>query len=133
MPKLSLHHASLPVRDLETSAAFYEGALGLSRLPRPGFDFSGLWYACGDGQLHLIVNPKGSFRTAPLSTEDGHFALATDDFDAVLARLVANGYDETAADDDPKRLRVKRNSAVGFAQAFLMDPDGHIIEINLAR
>jgi glyoxylase I family protein len=133
MSQFALHHVSLPVRDLAVSAAFYDDVLGLPRLPRPGFDFTGLWYACGAGQLHLIVNAKGSFRAAPLSTRDAHYALSTDDFDAVIDGLTAHGYSETAAEDDPKRLRVKRDSVVAFAQAFLMDPDGHIIEINRAR
>lgn len=133
MPQFSLHHVSLPVRDLDVSAAFYDQALGLPRLPRPDFGFAGVWYACGAGQLHLIVNANGSYRAAPLSTGDSHFALATDDFDGALDRLTAQGYSETAADDHPRRLRVKRDSAVGFAQAFLMDPDGHVVEINLAR
>jgi len=132
MPQLGLHHVSIPVRDLAVSAEFYGQALGLARLPRLGIGPDGLWYACGAGQLHLIVNSEGSYRSAPVSGRDSHFALATDDFDGVLKQLVAFGYDESAAPDDPKHLRVNRDSGVGFAQAFLMDPDGHVVEINRA-
>ncbi|SMX40828.1 VOC family protein [Maliponia aquimaris] len=132
MPHLRLHHVSLPVRDLARAAAFYEGALGLERLERPGFGFTGLWYACGDGQLHLIVNPEGSYRSGPVTGQDAHFALATADFDGALSRLEAVGYSAETAPDDPRHLRVKRDSDAGFAQVFLMDPDGHLVEINRA-
>lgn len=133
MTQLSLHHVSLPVRDLERSAEFYDRALGLPRLARPGFGFDGLWYGCGDGQLHLILNPGGTYRQGAVTGGDVHFALSTTDFDGVLAGLTAAGYSEDAAADDPRHLRVKRDSDAGFAQMFLMDPDGHLVEINRAR
>ncbi|WP_323769585.1 VOC family protein [Antarctobacter sp.] len=133
MTQLSLHHISLPVRDLARSAEFYDNALGLPRLDRPGFGFDGVWYGCGDGQLHLIVNPDGTYRSGPVTGGDVHFALSTDDFDGVLARLAEAGYSEDAAADAPTHLRVRRDSDAGFAQAFLMDPDGHLVEINRAR
>ncbi|MBT54242.1 MAG: lactoylglutathione lyase [Mameliella sp.] len=133
MTQLSLHHISLPVRDLARSAEFYDYTLGLPRLPRPEFGFDGLWYGCGDGQLHLIVNPEGTYRNGPVTGRDIHFALSTKDFDGFIARLTAAGYSEDAAPDDPKRLRVSRDSDAGFAQIFLMDPDGHLVEINRAR
>lgn len=83
--------------------------------------------------MHLIVNPEGTYRNGPVTGRDIHFALSTKDFDGFIARLTAAGYSEDAAPDDPKRLRVSRDSDAGFAQVFLMDPDGHLVEINRAR
>lgn len=34
--------------------------------------------------------------------------------------------------NDPKRLVVVRNSPAGFLQAFVLDPDRNLIEINSA-
>lgn len=133
MTQLSLHHVSLPVRDLARSAEFYDRALGLPRLERPGFRFDGIWYGCGDGQLHLITNPEGTYRNGPVTGGDVHFALSTTDFDGALTRLEKAGYRQDAAPDDPMLLSVRRDSDAGFAQAFLMDPDGHLVEINRAR
>ncbi len=132
MPSFGLHHVSLPARDIETAAAFYENVLGLSPLERPGFSFAGRWYAVGSQQIHLIEAKDGTFRSAGLTGRDVHFALTCDDFDGVVASLVAQGYSEDLPRDDAKCMRVTRNATAGFHQAFLMDPDGHVIEINAA-
>jgi catechol 2,3-dioxygenase-like lactoylglutathione lyase family enzyme len=52
---LDLHHASFSVRDLAASLAFYEGVLGLTRLPRPEMRVEGVWLGVGSGQIHLIT------------------------------------------------------------------------------
>lgn len=133
MNSLSLHHVSLPVRDLARSARFYGTVLGLPRLDRPGFDFEGRWYSCGAGQLHLIVNPMGTYRDGPVTGGDGHFAMSTHDLDGMIAHLNQHGYRADTKQSDPCHLRIKRDSDAGFAQIFLMDPDGHLVEINRAR
>ncbi len=133
MPELELHHASIPVRDLEKSAGFYETLFGFRRLQRPPFDIPGVWLACGDRQIHLVENAGGSYRAnATIDIADTHFALRTDDFDGIVERMKANGFDETAGEGDPKRLLVLRGGLAGFDQFYLLDPDFNIIEINNA-
>jgi len=55
---MRLAHAGLIVSDLEIAAGFYEGVLGLQRLPRPDLGFPGLFYRLGiDQELHLMLLP----------------------------------------------------------------------------
>jgi glyoxylase I family protein len=90
----------------------------------------GAWLACGTLQLHLTVHRPGSFRTSNIDNDDCHFGFRTDDFDGALATLTAGGFREDAAEDDPMRVFVRRNSPAGFPQLYLLDPDRNIIEIN---
>ena len=62
-----------------------------------------------------------------------HFALRTDDFDAVLKKLVGMGFTENADPDDRKQMLVIRNSPAGFPQLYILDPDLNIVEINGAK
>lgn len=102
-------------------------------MSRPGFAFEGRWYGTADRQIHLIVNPKAPYRKvvgpAPL---DAHFAMATGDFEGLLARLGAEGYHSALPGHDPKHLIVKRNNVNGWDQMFFCDPDGHTLEVNTA-
>jgi catechol 2,3-dioxygenase-like lactoylglutathione lyase family enzyme len=130
MPQLALHHVSVIVTDLPRSLAFYTNLLGLSTIDRPPFKNVGAWLSCGALQIHLILNPRGSFRTGNVTDVDCHFAFRTDNFDGALATLTANGFREDAAEDDPMRVMVRRNGPAGFPQLFFLDPDRNIIEIN---
>lgn len=65
-------------------------------------------------------------------SNDMHFALRTDDLEAMVLYLSAYGYRKGAASDDPKYMSVKRAGRAGFDQLFLTDPDDNIIEINNA-
>lgn len=48
------------VRDLERSRAFYADLLGMTEVPRPGFQFAGLWFQAGSTQIHLILESADS-------------------------------------------------------------------------
>jgi catechol 2,3-dioxygenase-like lactoylglutathione lyase family enzyme len=133
MPNLILHHISYPVRDLSLSAGFYEELFELERLPRPSFSIAGVWFACGDRQIHLVEYPSGTFRSNPsINIGDVHFAFRTDDFEGIIARLKGKGFSETAADGDPKRLLVVSDGPAKFAQLYLLDPDLNTVEVNAA-
>ena len=117
-----LHHISISVTDLPRARAFYASVLCLAELPRPAFDFDGAWFALGDRQLHLIVHPptRTLRGTTAIDGRDGHFALRVDDYDRTLSHLRDRGV----------AVVERRVNATGWAQLFLTDPDGNVIELN---
>ena len=131
---VALHHVALPVVDLGRARRFYGEVLGLEEIHRPAaFDFPGAWFALGEGQLHLIERSGGTLREGKaLDSRDVHFAIRVVDYDAMLAHLRSHGYREDAALDDPTRIKANRKPNAGFPQIFVMDPDRHVIEINVA-
>ena len=63
MPALQVRqidHVTFVVRDLERSRAFYADLLGMTEVPRPGFQFPGLWFQAGSSQIHLILESQDS-------------------------------------------------------------------------
>ena len=121
----TLHHVSITVTDLERARHFYGTILGLRELPRPDFDFPGAWYALGDRQLHLIVHPptRTLRGTTAIDGRDGHFALRVADVDVALEVLRRH--------EVP--LLERRNNATPWAQIYVTDPDGNVIELNAER
>lgn len=116
---------TIAVRDLEPAMRFYGDVLGLREIERPGFDFSGAWYALGDRQLHLVVNEDAeSLRdaTEPNSRE-GHFALRVSDWEATVEHLKASGVEVIA----------RPQNVTPWKQAYVADPDGNVVELNAER
>ena len=120
-----LHHVSIVVTDLERAKGFYTGVLGLRELERPAFDFPGAWYELGDRQLHLIVhtNSRTLRGTTEIDSRDGHFALRVTDYDATLAHLKAHGIE----------VRERPVNVTPWSQLYVTDPDGNVVELNVAR
>ena len=127
-----LHHVSLPVTNLDRSKVFYRDVLGLKEIERPAFAFAGSWFGLGDRQLHLIVHDKPTLRSRGIDSHDVHFALRVRSYRATLAFLESKGYSANAA-DETKRLRENPVGKAGFPQAFILDPDRHVIELNAER
>ena len=120
---LRAHHTSFPVRDLQRSREFYEGVLALKQIPRPNFPFSGVWYRAGASEVHLIEVPPGmDVGAAPgsLNPLARHAAFAIDNYDETLSILKANGLQ--VLETGPEQ-----------GQMWVQDPDGHIIELIVAR
>jgi glyoxylase I family protein len=118
-----LNHVSFPVRDLERAVHFYKEVLGLEAIPRPDLPFPGAWLGGNGIQVHLIVPPEGAPLGSPppsLNPLAGHVAFAIDDYDRVVSALHAAGLETLEA-----------GSAVG--QLWVRDPDGHLIELIVAR
>jgi lactoylglutathione lyase len=113
-----LDHVALHVADVEVSRRFYSEVLLLKELQRPAFDFPGAWFRVGTHhELHLIGD-----RTEPVHSgyRGTHVALAVDELDSWERHLDAIG--ATRLD---RKIRPD-----GLLQTFLMDPDGHWIELN---
>lgn len=114
-----LLHASLLVSDLARARAFYEGLLDLQPLTeRPDLGFDGVWYAVGQGQIHLLALPNPDPQTGRPAHggRDRHVALGVDDLAALRARLDQAGLAYTL-------------SRSGRAALFMRDPDGNALEL----
>jgi len=118
MKIIELNHVAIYVRDVEKSCEFYSTVLRLERMPRPAFDFPGAWFRLGTAQeLHII---GGRTNEAVVSAPRGdHFALKVDDVESWRQHL-----QPFAA---IVRGPVKRPD--GATQIFIVDPDGHIVEL----
>ena len=58
MTLTGLHHVTFLIDDVDKAAWFYGEVLQLPANPRPDFDFPGLFYRCGEQQIHLIATPR---------------------------------------------------------------------------
>ncbi len=117
MKFLQLDHVALHVADVARSCEFYERVLRLEPMPRPAFSFPGAWYRLGERQeLHLIGN-----RTANVQSHHrgNHYALLVDDMEAWERHL-----QQLAVEYVPRRVRPD-----GAYQIYVVDPDGHYIEL----
>jgi lactoylglutathione lyase len=113
-----LNHVSIPARDLEESARFYEQLLGLERLPTPSFSVDVIWLRLGDRQLHLFQ--EGDNGPTPFH----HFGVEVDDFEAVYVRLGELGARDSAWVSSIYEL------PSGEVQLYLRDPTGNLVEID---
>jgi catechol 2,3-dioxygenase-like lactoylglutathione lyase family enzyme len=118
----ALSHVSITVADVEKARAFYTGLLGLPEIPRPAFDFPGIWYSLGgELQLHIIQNDRLGRPPAErerIEARYPHFALWTDDADRTAERIAGLGL--------PCRDVI--SGPTGLRQIFVKDPDGNMVE-----
>ena len=113
----ALDHVALHVADVERSVAFYANVLLLQPLPRPAFDFPGAWFRLGTRQeLHLLGNRQEPVLSDPRGT---HFALEVENLHDWEAHLQAQN-----ATFRPPKARPDGNR-----QIFVLDPDGHWVEL----
>jgi catechol 2,3-dioxygenase-like lactoylglutathione lyase family enzyme len=117
-----LSHVSITVTDVAKARDFYTGLLGFPEIPRPAFDFPGIWYSLGgDLQLHIILNdqlvrPAGERER--IVARYPHFALWTEDVDGTARRFEELGL----------VCRDVVSGPTGLRQLFIKDPDGNMIE-----
>ena len=114
---IHLNHVAIHVADVERSVAFYRDVLRLAPIPRPGFTFPGAWFRLGaDQELHIIGERKSDVVS---HNRGNHYALMVDDLDAWEEHLQA-----ARANYLPRRTRPD-----GALQIFVIDPDGHYVEL----
>jgi glyoxylase I family protein len=114
-----LHHASLPVTDLERARKFYGELLGLEEIERPDFPFDGTWYRAGECEVHLIVPMEGlDLGVAPseINPFAVHTAFEIEDYEATIAALREAGLEML-------------DTGVDNGQVWVQDPDGNVIEL----
>jgi lactoylglutathione lyase len=114
---LGYTHVSIPTRDAERAARWYQSLFDLEELPAPNFGFPVRWFRVGELQLHLYQRNE---ERAPMQ----HFGLAVDDFEALYDKARQTGA------LDKVRAHHLYITAAGEVQLYLRDPDGNNIEIN---
>ena len=121
----SIHHVAIGVADLVRSRRFYTTVLGLEEIPRPAFDFDGAWFRVGEQHIHLIVQCQTEMRHegASLRTRGDHIALRVQSYRETLEHLRALGM---PFEDRP-------HNKTPWPQIYIVDPDGHTIELNAER
>lgn len=118
-----LHHISFGVSDLQRSGAFYDAALGALGYRRVFEDDEAIGYGVKDGEDKLCLKLR------PDATAPGpgfHLAFAAGSRSEVdlfhAAALSAGGVDNGAPGLRP-------DYGPSYYAAFLVDPDGHRIEV----
>jgi lactoylglutathione lyase len=115
-----IDHAALHVRDVETSARFYQTVLSFARTPDPFKDSQHVWLLIGPHQqLHLI----GGATQAASQDDDVHLAFRVADVAAFSTHL-----DRLQVTHKPYGTR-----ADGVKQVYFQDPDGYWLEVNDAK
>jgi catechol 2,3-dioxygenase-like lactoylglutathione lyase family enzyme len=111
-----LEHVQLamPAGAEDEAVAFYEGLLGIPRVPKPAHlaGRGGCWFESDRVKVHLGVDAE--FRPATKA----HPAFLVDDLLALTRRLAAAGVD--VVDDEPLE---------GFDRIYVHDPFGNRIEL----
>lgn len=121
----TIDHVTLVVADLEQSRAFYAGLLGMTEKPRPDFGFPGAWFEAGATQIHLNIASEeagtpGLKYDAGKITRALHVAFLVEDATEAAEMLQAKGVEIIAG---------PRKRPDGAVQLYILDPDGHQIEI----
>ncbi|MCU1452725.1 MAG: glyoxalase [Acidimicrobiales bacterium] len=116
MPLTAIHHVQLamPPGGEDEATAFYDGVLGLARVPKPArlAVRGGCWFEAGPVRIHLGV--EYGFRAA----RKAHPALVVDDLVALLEACRAAGFEPRPGD-----------GIDGFEQAYVDDPFGNRLEL----
>lgn len=105
---------AMPAGQEPVAVAFYEGLLGLPRVPKPEAlaGRGGCWFELDAVRVHLGVEEP--FRPA----RKAHPALVVDDLAALIARIVAAGHEVADAEPLP-----------GQRRCHVFDPFGNRIEL----
>ena len=119
---MSLAHLTLPTRDVEKTARFFEQTLGYARSPLPrNTPSETVWFDIGGGQEMHVFYVEG-FEVSPFESEFGrHVAVfyPLEQFTALKARLVEQG----ATLVEPLR-------ATRFERFFFREPvNGYVFEV----
>jgi catechol 2,3-dioxygenase-like lactoylglutathione lyase family enzyme len=114
--ELGLDHVqvAMPRGEEDRARSFYGDLLGLREIPKPGplAGRGGLWFECGQLQLHLgVEEPFSPARKA-------HPAYRIQGYEKLLARLAAAGH--TAVPD---------TSLPEIERAHVFDPFGNRVEL----
>ncbi|MBX3578899.1 MAG: VOC family protein [Rhizobiaceae bacterium] len=119
----SIGHVAIRVKDIGRTLDFYVNRLGFAEMMRLERD-GRLWivYLRITDDQYLEIFPEGAGDGVPARDAIGynHLCLAVADIDQALSELAASGVPL----DQPKKMGADNNW-----QAWIVDPDGHRIEL----
>jgi catechol 2,3-dioxygenase-like lactoylglutathione lyase family enzyme len=122
----SFDHVTIICQDLAATRRFYVDFLGMAEVPRPAFKFPGMWFQLGNVQIHATQQSAEAGiagwadRGGTVVSRGHHFAFAVEDAASALKIAEAHGVRIASA------LQQRPD---GYKQAYLYDPDGHLVEI----
>lgn len=121
---LKIDHYAILVDNLEASATFYGGVLGLTETENKTKDPLIRWFALADGrEIHLINRSKAGIQL----TKSVHLAFAVNDLDSYMKYLDSKNVSYENWQGAPSTTNSRPD---GIRQIYLRDPDGYWIEIN---
>jgi lactoylglutathione lyase len=125
--KARINHTAVFVKDIKTSAHFYEQIIGLDTIPEPFHDGKHVWLKTGPGvSLHII---EGATEKKEYFVNQ-HTCFSVSSVDAFIEKLKKN----KLTWQDVRGEKMKITTRVdGVKQLWLQDPDGYWIEINDAK
>jgi catechol 2,3-dioxygenase-like lactoylglutathione lyase family enzyme len=122
---MALTRISLVSQNPQALAAFYQNALGFSRIENT----STLRLLYGDSEIEILAaGPAGRAMPAGLASNDlifQHFAMLVSDIDAACEKLNAHGNFSSISTDGPVQLPASSGGAIAFK---FRDSDGHPLE-----
>ncbi|MFL6514038.1 MAG: VOC family protein [Chthoniobacterales bacterium] len=122
-----IDHITLQVSDLEKSAEFYRGTIGLEQIPEPFKDGKHLFFRLGaHTQLHLVPGVKSGIN----HDVHVHFALRVSSVDSFCTTLQDKKIKYFGANDQEGVVTTRPD---GIKQIYFQDPDGYWVEVNDSR
>jgi catechol 2,3-dioxygenase-like lactoylglutathione lyase family enzyme len=132
MALVRIEHFLVLTDDIDATRDWYRD-VGFSEGPRPAFGFSGYWLYLGDVPC-IHIGDRAEY--AAFAAGMGHEVSPVPEGRGPVDHIAFNGtdYDALVAGLESRGVAFMRNTipGVGIRQLFVKDPNGVMLEINVA-